>query len=509
MKRLQTLLHIGGLAAALWGCSNSTLSTTPLDARVARLDASDSLDMMRPEQDVSLSLLDASTDAIVETFDAQIPSAWTPEGPADLVLNHTLLGEDIWFDEIEVNPSSCAFVEGCVDGVGRRRIMRFAVATGNIGGDDLVVGDVSQLGDEVEYSPCHRHYHYTDYADYALLREDTVVRRGHKQAFCLMDTRPMDGVERAAIGNRALYNCRFQGISAGWEDVYGSKLDCQWIDITELAEGDYQLNVEINPLGVIKEHRRDNNQGEVTVTIPSLNLAQPCQGNGRTGLKSACGWRLEQALDCEPGKLVRVGAGGCYDLGQCSGAAALRVCEASDGACSSGVALAESDEGCGDNRCPYLEFRCPASATAKIWSNRQESEPQALNVGVDQSKIQLEQVCVGDTPTGLTRLCGWSANPQRHVCIPGRMYRAGCGDVELGCDKEPECGGDPMLRVCESTASCFAGEAIAQSDDACATRCPMTTFQCPVSGSVFLRNGPYRANETFSCRLSVVLLPDH
>jgi hypothetical protein len=516
MNRRELPIYLYGIAMVLCGCNSSTYSTTPLDARVAlldggtvRLDTSSPFDMRPSETDALRLELDASLDGGAEGPDSQTQATWRPEGPVDLVLNQALLSADVWFDEIDVDPSSCAFIEGCVDGVGRRRLLRFAVATGNVGAEDLVVGDVSQLANEVEYSPCHRHYHYTDYADYSLLRDDVVVRQGHKQAFCLMDTRPMSGVVRDAVGDRALYNCRFQGISAGWEDVYGSKLDCQWIDITELAEGRYQLNVEINPLGVIKEHRRDNNHGEVTVSVPALNLTQPCARGARTGLKSACGWALEAEVNCEPGKLVRAGAGGCYELGQCFGTTALRACEAQSGACSSGVSLAESDDGCGDNVCPYLEFQCPASGAAKIWSNRQDSDAQAVSVEVDQSKIQLERPCAGDVPTGLDRSCGWDEYRQSFQCIPGRSYRIGCGDIDLVCEKQPACEGDPMFRVCDSTASCFAQEAVGQSDDACGTRCPMTVFRCPISGSVVLRKGSYRANEDLSCELSVVLLPDH
>ena len=42
------------------------------------------------------------------------------------------------------------------------------------------------------------------------------------------------------------YDCDFQGISQGWSDSYGSGLDCQWVDITGVPEGDYLLEIRIN-----------------------------------------------------------------------------------------------------------------------------------------------------------------------------------------------------------------------------------------------------------------------
>ena len=60
----------------------------------------------------------------------------------------------------------------------------------------------------------------------------------------------------------------FQGISAGWADVYDRSLDCQWIDITGVPSGRYVLQVEINPAHVIQENNYNNNTGQAEVTIP-------------------------------------------------------------------------------------------------------------------------------------------------------------------------------------------------------------------------------------------------
>jgi len=138
--------------------------------------------------------------------------------------------------------------------------------TPNFGPGDVFLGD--PLGNpEFVYSSCHNHYHFQEYADYRLLdMGGNIVARGHKQAFCLVDLWQVPGLG----GNpRAQFpTCEFQGISAGWADIYHRGLDCQWIDITGVPSGRYVLEVQINPAHVIKEHDYSNNVGHAEVVVP-------------------------------------------------------------------------------------------------------------------------------------------------------------------------------------------------------------------------------------------------
>jgi hypothetical protein len=60
-----------------------------------------------------------------------------------------------------------------------------------------------------------------------------------------------------------------QGVSVGWAWVStGADVPCQWIDITDIAPGDYTLRVETNVERVVPESDFDNNAIEVLVTIP-------------------------------------------------------------------------------------------------------------------------------------------------------------------------------------------------------------------------------------------------
>jgi hypothetical protein len=180
----------------------------------------------------------------------------------DLTIDAQRLQSSVIIRTKVFKPGDCAVFEGCVGGSGKRKLMRFDVATPNIGDADLFLG--SPVNNPLfSFSQCHRHYHFNGYANYELLNDaGTNVLTGHKQAFCLMDYSRYD-----PSAGPAQYTCSYQGISAGWQDVYGSYLDCQWLDITGIAKGDYLLRVTINPDRILTESNYVNNVATVPVSI--------------------------------------------------------------------------------------------------------------------------------------------------------------------------------------------------------------------------------------------------
>ena len=168
-------------------------------------------------------------------------------GYPDLAIDSARLVRSIKFSSKVFKSTDCAVVESCI-APGKRILVRFDVATPNFGTADVILGNPADHPDWFVYSSCHRHYHLKDFSEYRLRNTSGIIVTGHKQAFCLEDVSnywqgyPSHG-----------YTCANQGISVGWGDVYGSYLDCQWLDITGVLPGKYWIEVIINKSGVIDE----------------------------------------------------------------------------------------------------------------------------------------------------------------------------------------------------------------------------------------------------------------
>ena len=164
----------------------------------------------------------------------------------------------------------CLVVEGCVGGPGERRVLRFATRIANVGCDDYHVGPAPRNASSAaeaaaivaataapgwSWHQCHKHWHYEDYARYSLRAlcdgrelayEDRPVL-GRKNGWCVEDA---DGY--APLGDAAWlacarkYTCEHMGISSGCFDEYAANLPCQWIDVTDAADGEYWLEVTAN-----------------------------------------------------------------------------------------------------------------------------------------------------------------------------------------------------------------------------------------------------------------------
>ena len=167
---------------------------------------------------------------------------------------------ELWDHHFDTN--ACEIGEGCVDEPGDRNLLRFSLRSPNTGDGDLFLGNPLN-NDLFVYSDCHDHFHFTGYAEYRLLDPSgNVAATGHKQAFCLLDFDPLDGTTTDGV-----YNCSFQGIQKGWSDIYYSGLPCQWVDITGVAPGDYNLEITLNFEHLLAESDYTNNQAVFPVHI--------------------------------------------------------------------------------------------------------------------------------------------------------------------------------------------------------------------------------------------------
>jgi Big-like domain-containing protein/lysyl oxidase len=158
----------------------------------------------------------------------------------------------------------------------------------------------------------HDHFHLQHAAKYSLWNSSRTgeAAPAMKVGFCLEDS---EHVEPAVGPKEAVYSegtgrkfCRrgepealslFEGISAGWRDLYESTLAFQWVDASSVLPGEYWLREDVNPAGVIKETGGANAPGYATgaTIIPGFDaLAQSGEtrpGEPRTLTLTSKAWK--------------------------------------------------------------------------------------------------------------------------------------------------------------------------------------------------------------------------
>jgi hypothetical protein len=212
----------------------------------------------------------------------------------DLRISQESAEGSLWISHQTFEENSCELSEMCVNGSGRRRLLQFEGRIENWGPGDLNPGP-EQNNPLYEYSACHDHYHFRNFTDYRLLNLDgSVAAFGHKQSFCLVDMVQVEGAPGPAPpGTRpppGETGCSY--LSAGWADIYGVGTPCQWVDITDVPEGDYLLELTVNPEGSVAEADVDNNAVQIPVHIAE---DVPC-----TPEPEICGDGIDQDCDETP-----------------------------------------------------------------------------------------------------------------------------------------------------------------------------------------------------------------
>ena len=192
-------------------------------------------------------------------------------GP-DLMIVTNAITSSLYASTLDVGETNCYIDEGCLNGFGEREIIRFTTHIKNIGDLDYYVGTTSNNDEsqQFEWGNCHNHWHYAGYAKYDLFdMEGAFIPVGFKNGFCVMDL-------ECSGGGSFQYGCSNMGITAGCGDIYSSGLSCQWIDVTDVADGQYRLVVRVNwdydpdALGRY-ETNTDNNWGVVCIEIDRSN----------------------------------------------------------------------------------------------------------------------------------------------------------------------------------------------------------------------------------------------
>lgn len=191
------------------------------------------------------------------------------EALPDLVLDADYLIDTTVLDTVTID-DMCLLADGCVTGLGERKVVRFGTRTGNLGSGDLMLG-AAQAGNPFwTHNTCRDSYDLVGFARYTLTDRATnaEVVTGAKNGFCIADAdHYADG-----SGFCDVYDCENQGISVGCADNYGSELECQWVDITGVPPGAYELRVTLNADRSVPELDYENNVVRVQLDIGDSDL---------------------------------------------------------------------------------------------------------------------------------------------------------------------------------------------------------------------------------------------
>ncbi|XP_061879811.1 protein-lysine 6-oxidase-like [Entelurus aequoreus] len=204
--------------------------------------------------------------------DAGHGTTYFQNGLPDLVPDPYAIQAGAYVQRMQMFALRCAAEENCLArsayapsmrDIDFRVLLRFPQKVKNQGTADFLPVKPRHQWD---WHSCHQHYHSMEaFSNYDLLDAATgrKVAEGHKASFCLEDTGCDPGIRR-----RYACTAHKQGLSPGCHDLYAANIDCQWIDITDVAPGKYNLKVTVNPDFHVLESDFTNNivRCEITYT---------------------------------------------------------------------------------------------------------------------------------------------------------------------------------------------------------------------------------------------------
>ncbi|MCB9539626.1 MAG: hypothetical protein H6704_25725 [Myxococcales bacterium] len=189
-----------------------------------------------------------------------------PECAPDLMVVEDYLANTLQIDYYNAQ-DPCLIQERCIGALGQRKLLRFGTRIANLGTADLQLGRPQQGVDHWIFDECHNHFHYEAYASYDLydVAAGETLPIGAKAGFAVIDI----GVHDPALAPNGCqgYNSQNQGISVGCQDTYSRSLNCQWVDITDVEDGIYELVVTTNPDRLIPELDYSNNAARVRIQL--------------------------------------------------------------------------------------------------------------------------------------------------------------------------------------------------------------------------------------------------
>ena len=153
--------------------------------------------------------------------------------------------------------------------------------------DSLIIKDQDAGTMYFENMPGHNHYHVDDWVAFRLLKKiknkNIIIARGQKVSYCLFTTGIFykrdslseingrhygEDMPNYGLGNYPTCNVDKQGISVGGYDTYGMLYEGQFLQLPKgLKNGNYILEIEIDPHHWYKESNKKNNIFQKKITI--------------------------------------------------------------------------------------------------------------------------------------------------------------------------------------------------------------------------------------------------
>ena len=229
------------------------------------------------------------------------------------VLSKGLANNRIIYRYIPKN--SCAIAEGCVGGVGWRRLLQFDASVVNQSSRALALGVITPHSELVkqnmfEFSACHGHFHFSHYGSFSFGKG--MNQLNSKKAFCLESTSRYSNNEQTPLHHP--YNCHNQGIAAGWGDDYIAGIECQWIDVTDVkGPAKTVLEFQVNPDQFLCEGKPLlDHQGQYTFTPTEFRTE-----TGEVKNRIACDFSDQWNKDNRGTQIVSLPARGSYVTSLC------------------------------------------------------------------------------------------------------------------------------------------------------------------------------------------------
>ena len=158
------------------------------------------------------------------------------------------------------------------------------------------------------YHPEHEHVHFDGFAvsaaERALRRRRRPDRGGRRQSQLLSARRR--ALRHLGSSSPFYLTCgQVQGISAGWADVYDRGLPGQSIDISTVADGNYWLEVVVDPDNRLVESNEDNNATSIQINLQrsggggtiTPDVFEPNNTFANASILASGGPRLQRIVD--------------------------------------------------------------------------------------------------------------------------------------------------------------------------------------------------------------------